>query len=381
MLSKKRVALTKLVSYILSFNINNTNNEVLEKVFLSQVKSNDEFVFKCLNFGESKNINDFPEKLKAIFDPFIKDLIRHGAVKKFDDNDTNLSLYFSILSLLVKNFDNLPSRDQLNFIQKLRDKLIICVSNDEHFKSHDYDKLGWVKKDIINSFVQFKINKLVLKILADYFNVNIFLLNIIEDKVYVISENDFYDMFRPNLLLVFTDDIFEPLTYCNTSVLDYNTSPIKKLITIDKNMLILLDTNLKEERHLSFNIQLSNLNKFVKKEIKIEQKNVVNEIQIQGNVNNTLDTVQLSEKVEDVHGVDNEYGEVTVEDSEANIDSTHLTFKLSAKMKLDELQLIAKKLNIIIEKDGTKKKKTKNELMSEINANLPSVPSAPVRKH
>ena len=395
MLSKKRITLPKLISYILSFTTDNANKDILDTVFPCQIRSNDEFQFSCLKFGESKNINDFPEKLKNIFDPFIKDLIRYGSRKTFE-SDMNLSLYYSILAQLIKNYEKFPLKDQLNYITKLRDKLIIYVSGDI-MQEHEYDKLGWTKKDITNSLIQFKSNKLVMKLIADYFNINIFVLNIVEDKLYVISENDYYDMFRSNIFVVFNIDTFEPLIYSDSNILEYNSGPIKKLYTVDKNSIILMDTNLIDHQPLQFNIKLSNLNKYAKM-IPVNENNIV--ISIQDTINDTAE--QINDIAEQINAktevdIENEYEEVVPEESDANayikdieksesekvnmkkqsdkLISTQLVFKISPKMKLSELQKIAEKLNIVLEKDNTqsgKKKlvKTKGELIDEINSVL-----------
>lgn len=350
MLSRKRIALTKLISYVLSFTVDNVNKDVLDNIFPTQIKSDDEFQFESLTLGESRNINDFPIKLKSIFDPFIKDLMRHGSRTVFE-NDVNMSLYFSVLSLLIKNYTTLPTTDQLNYITKLRDKLVMIITNNET----TYKSLGWTKKEILNSLVQYKTNKIILKLLADYLCINIFMLNITEDRVYVISENDSYDMFRPNIFLVYNmEENFEPLIYSNTPVLNYNTSIIKKLITVDKNFLVLLNMNLNENNSgINFTLKLTDL---------------------------TDDKILI--KKEDITN-DNEYGEVIAEDSDANAyvksiensdkdKSTQLVFNISTKMKLDELQTIAKKLNVDLErstttKSGKKQSKTKQELIDEIN--------------
>ncbi|QKF93761.1 hypothetical protein QKU48_gp0303 [Fadolivirus algeromassiliense] len=382
MLSKTRITPPKLISYILSFTTEDVNNDVMNMVFPSQIKSNDEFNFSCLKFGESKNINDFPEKMKTIFDPFIKDFIRYG-IKKTFDNDNNLSFYYSVLSLLVNNFDKLPTKDQFNYITKLRDKLIIYMSNDEIFKQQEYTNMGWIKKDLMNSLIKFKINKIIVKIVADYFNINIFVLNIMEDRIYVSSDNETYDMFRPNIFLAFNNDTFEPLIYSDSGLLDYNSGPVKKLITVDKNYVNIMNANLKDDKILQFTITLSNINKYIKddsrKNNKIDSESTPQEI------------IEEKENTDVSDEIENNYGEIIPDESDANAyikdieennnskqitPATQLVFKISPKMKLEELQEVAKKLNITLEKETKKgktvisKQKTKGELIDEINVVL-----------
>jgi len=275
--------------------------------------------------------------------------------------------------------------------------LIIYISNTEVMRDNEYDKLKWNKKDITNSLIQFKSNKLVMKLIADYFDINIFVLNIVEDKIYVISENNYYDIFRSNIFVVFNVDTFEPLIYSESNILEYNSGPIKKLITVDKNFIILMDADLSDHSPVQFNIRLSNINKYAKLIPKplINESSVINVI---NNVNSTIiETISDNLKKETIQGKakqddekENEYEEILPEESDANayikdieqsetdnylnnkLPITQLIFKISPKMKLEELQTIAKKLNIVLEKENIKKKgstlvKTKTELIDEIN--------------
>ena len=368
MLSKSRLPLTTLISYVLSFTADNVNKNSLESIFPNTVKSNDEFSFESLKIGESKNINDFPKKLKTIFDPFIKDLKRHGSKKYFDDGENNISLYYSILSNMVNNFNQLPKDDQFNYIKKLRDKLILFLTSGDNFNQFNYHKLGWVRKDILNSMAQFQLNKLILKIMADYLHINIIMLNVIEDLIYIVSETDSYDMFRRNVILVYnTDEYFEPLTYSDTFLLDYNTSIIKKLVTVDKNFLMMLNINLSDNEYsTNFSIKLSDISYYLPKKEHDEH-----------------DSDQKSTKKDAQKEIENEYGEIIPTESDANAyvedientsnkknsNSNQLVFNISSRMKIKELQNIAEKLNIdITKKTNTKESmKTKAELIDDIN--------------
>lgn len=386
MLTKKRVTLPKLISYILSFteeeDIDHHSNDT---VFSNQIKSNDEFKFNLLKVGEQKNINDFPEKLKTIFDPFIKEFIRYGCRDKFDDmtdhfqnshskTDVNLSLYYCLLTMLINDYSSLPIKDQISYIHKLRDRLIIHVSQKELFSFQAYDKLNWNKKDIINGLVQFKTNKILIKLLADYFNLNIFILNITEDKIYVISENDSFDVFRPSVFLSYYNDTFEPLIYSDTNLLNYSHPVIKKLITIDKNFLILINCDLNKNEELNFNIKLSNILMYVKDDLEDNNVSILKEeIQKEESHKDNSDTVDNDfEEIIPLESDTNAYIKDIELDNKNKQIKNKLVFKISPKMKLEELQTIASKLNIDLQKDGNKKKiaKTKNELITEINVIL-----------
>jgi len=167
-----------------------------------------------------------------------------------------------------------------------------------------------------------------------------------------------------------------------------------------------MDTNLTDHQQLQFNIKLSNINKCAKLIENAENveniKNNGNDKNNENNENNenNKNNENICEEVSPKLDIENEYGEVLPEESDANAyikdieqsetdtktvtkakpntknnqinNNTQLVFKISPKMKLDELQTIAKKLNILIEKDNQtpgKKKlvKTKGELIDDIN--------------
>lgn len=338
-MENKAVTLPRLIEFVLSFaNDNTKNDDNLEKIFMTNTKSNDEFVFNSLKQNESKNINDFPKRMKTIFDPFIKDFIRHGSRINYE-NDANISFYYSVLSIIVKDFKKMDEKVQLNYIMKLRDKLILYVS-----QNNNYDNYGWFKKEIHASLIQFKVNKIVIKIMADYLNVNIFLINIFEDNIYSISENDSYDMFRLNMFVAFNDNVFEPLIYNNSPLLPYNSILVKKLISVDKHNIIPININIKDDDKKQFIIKLSHIN--VPENIKIE-------------------TVELV----------NNYDEIVVTESDANfnaetIEDKKVPITVSDKMKLSKLQEIATSLDIPLQKKGKGDNmvtKTKSELIQDIS--------------
>jgi len=77
--------------------------EIDYSIKVDNVKYIDKLHYVCLKLGEMKIINDFPPKLKQMFDPFIKELKRIGQISKFKVGDNyNTSLFSSILSCLTE---------------------------------------------------------------------------------------------------------------------------------------------------------------------------------------------------------------------------------------------------------------------------------------
>ena len=395
MLSPKRVETQKLIAFVkLLSKENNKINYVTEQRVEHHQKDNS---FKCLDYKETKITNDLPSKLRSYFDPFIKDFVRHGSTKVHIKNE-NISIFYSILYTCIPKFAEYPEQQQVDFIKCLRGKLIAYISNNEMFKMNNYEKMKWDKKSIYTTLNNFTVTKLTLKLLADYFSINIFILNILEDKLYVISGNDYFDMFRLNVFISLNNNTFEPLSYLNEKLLPYNNVLVKKIISIHKNILILFNTNLNETSdvpsQLDFVFKLSDFN------VAVPVTNTNTNTNTVTNINTDVSsTINKPNK-------ENEYNEITESDSTVfvkdvevkshvnnsnnSLEKPHLhvkmvaaatvtitedippvgvVFNISQKMKLDTLQDMATKFNISINKPGTNGKlklKTKTELVDEI---------------
>ena len=103
---QKRLTLNKLISYVQSISAASIAENDADSVFANQIKSNDEFKFEVLKYNDSKTINDFPEKLKKMFDPFIKTFKRFGSKSILDSSKNNkqfsnvdVSLYLSLIHI------------------------------------------------------------------------------------------------------------------------------------------------------------------------------------------------------------------------------------------------------------------------------------------
>lgn len=244
----ERLTLEKLVEYVNTL----TKKDISSQ--LSVTKRNCmKFVFP-LDVNSRDGILQYPKTITNIFDPFVKNIIRYGV--SIDEDFENLTLYRSILFLLVSEFSKKDDETQDKYISKLRNNLTYYVSN---LSTLSYTDFGWSKKDIVNSIIQYKANKIILKILADYFNVNIMIINIVDEKIYIISENSIYDIFRPTVFLSYYNNIFEPLSYNNELVLNNDHELLKKLINVNRHLLILMDINAKTNNFYKVDIQLKNL--------------------------------------------------------------------------------------------------------------------------
>lgn len=373
MLSQKKVTVQKLLNYVnkILIEIEHENDLIRNKIDESKMELEKEI----------KNTIDLSNQIKKIMDPFLKDIFTmnfKNKYKKKNQQEFNLTLIESILQLLLADSFGKDEDDDKKYslIMKLREKLVLYISNEKNFRN--YQIYNWNKKESIDSIVQFKNNKYLIKIIADYFNINIFILNLNEDKIFVMTEPDYYDIFRENIVLCYNYGLFEPLFYKNEGIFNYKNDLIKKLVNVEKNYLNIFKINFSsnEAETINFNIKLK---KLINAE-DINEKNNNMDIQSETIIAQPDIKIETSEKKIIQPETENEYQEIYPNESDANIfvdelekNSIKIDIKISNRMKLDEIKEIAKKYQIDIEKKLPNNKikiKNKNELIEEIKKKI-----------
>ena len=233
------------------------------------------------------------------------------------------------------------------------------------------------KNTVMNDLLNFKANSNVFKIYADYFHINIFLVNLKQDKIYF--TNNIFIPFKKNLFfLQIKENVFEPLFFNEKQFLQYNSDVIHKL-TNTKNCV----TSLLTGDEFSFKITEEQLDKYlVCKDSKMDYKDkillkkmgaitVKSQPQEEKNVE--------SDKYEEISGLSgdemDEVDEVKEEDEENNKlkeeEKEHTPKYEKSELdrkKVNELKTIAEELKIDtkIVVNGKEKSKTKAQLISDI---------------
>jgi hypothetical protein len=375
MQSKKRITINDLINFLSTTPEENSVDDTLftksDQPLKEIRKSNyiDTNIFKTLKYTEKKSLIDFPKKIKHIFDPFITEMERHG-IKKQLGTETNLSLFFSILYCIMPEYKTFDKELQLLYIKKLRDKLTVLVMN-----NFTYKHFGWNKKDLLLSLSEFKTNKMILKLITDYFNINIILLNISEDKIYIVSADEGYNMFRQNIIVTFFESTFEPIFHSESGIYCFSSPSINKMISVHKTALLLLNLDLSNQGDKPFQFVLEtrkiieSSNDKIREEIKEEEnKEKVKKCTVNEYTEEPLEDSD-SDLYADLKDIEDTLTEPDPENIIKPVSYPLLVFKVSDKMKLAEIQQIASKLNIILDKKGKVKQipKTKTELIAEIN--------------
>lgn len=409
----KKITLNKLLSYVASISVSNgpnadsknndtndtTNSNENNNYNLSSFK-NDlvESSFKILKFGEVNTLGDLPKKLKKIFDPFISDMKRVGVLTN-KNKVTNVSLLYSLLYCIKTNFLDLSNAEKITCIEQLNSKMVTDLYSKELFKLYNYESLGWTIKELYETIYNYKNNILSLRFLSDYFNINIFLFNINEDKIYAIYPEEKYNVFKPSMLLSFFDNIFEPIIYKQHDKIWRNDhEPLKKLINVDKKFIGVIDMNFSKKdpnkvlenvfsigsddltRYLPTDTDAKNTT-IVKDDENVPEKVVPENNKLEVEVDNKFDEVYVKDKNTEVYIDDPEETELDIETAkndqdifcvknDNDSDNLETIETISLKLPLDKLQRLATKLNISIDKgkfrNGNVKLKTKKELYEDL---------------
>jgi len=218
----------------------------------------------------------------------------------------------------------------------------------------------------------------MLKLLSDYLHINIFLLNINEDKIYSVYPEEYFNIYKPNAILSYFKEIFEPFVFKDNKIWKHDTEPFRKLINVDK-ALISARSFAKIEQTKLFQIKTENLEKYINDKNDEEEKdNNFTEIDIEteteanipeiknncGKISGKSNGVfcQISDGSEDDESEDDESEDDESEDDESEddepVDYSDIK-KLNTRMKLSEIQIVAKKYDIKIKNGKTKAGKTK----------------------
>ena len=247
----KRISTDDLINYIKE-NINTINNPTLSNniennYIVNNIKENDidndidndiendiekdiengTSLFS-LQQGSTGQILNLPINLTNIFNKFMPNMYRLGVMKHnlTKDNHNNISLLSSVLSCLKEEFIQQQNQYQQLYVSQLNNNLITFINSDQ-YKIYCYKKTDLKQNEIMAQIKAYQNNKIVLKILADYFHVNIFLLHIPRDQLLVTNN---FNKFKKNILLLsLTDNSFEPIFYKNMKSLDNNIDIIEHL--------------------------------------------------------------------------------------------------------------------------------------------------------
>ena len=385
--NKNKLDLETLIEYIK--NITSNKEEILQESDNNPVQEdpkNGEYVDFISN---KKNIKEIIDGIHFKRCGVLKS--SQGKLKFYN----NLSLLSSLMTCLSDKFNVLDEQTQLNYVKSL--KLYIYNTFTKTFYDfQNYKELSkdfnFDRSDISKNLYNYDIQRNEFLVISDIFHINIFIFDIARDKLFFTGVQ--FIPYKKNIFLIKKEDgFFEPLYLDNSFYVDDQYEFIQYLIENNHK----IDLFFKSAKYDIFEINYENLDKYtITKELKLDINNKILERRLY-NLNKTSGKevdVKDDEKNKDIndytenkniigYNIATEIGSLSDSGEEEdkvnnietdNIDDSELvkTIKYNKielkKMKLNELVIISKSLNIAVEYEQNNKikKKTKDTLIEEI---------------
>lgn len=218
----KRITLDILTQYVKTLCEQKTNQNTSTFNTLLENKSLQKSFSIINEVNSHRNIEDFPPNCKKIFELNLKNIYRHCI-----NGNLATSLYYSVLFCITNKFATIDNIDM--YIEILKNKMIADLTEKKLFTILKYRQYKWTIKDVSDAVKNNTNNKLTIRYVADYFNINIFLVNINKDSMSAIFNNDGLNIHKPSIFLTLYDNVFEPLSISDKFLWN-NTDAYNKLV-------------------------------------------------------------------------------------------------------------------------------------------------------
>jgi len=402
---KKVLNLEILLDYIKNLNKNPTELNIT----VENINSNEDNISLDISiepkFGEFIELKIAGDNLNNIIDGI--NFKRFGVLKSIPGKlkfYNNLSL---LSSLIIAMNDKLIASNEetlVNYVKSTK-TYIYNIFNKSFYDQHKYKDLAktynFDRIEISKNLHNFEISRNELLVISDIFHINIFILDTKKDKLFYTGVK--FIPYKKNVFLLKKDDgFYEPLFLDNKFYIEHDNDFVQYLLE-NSNLVELYF----KSGNNNFDISLEDFefyNNYIEKEVKLDIKNKILERKLY-NLNKTevieetkLDVINENNEENNndkTYDLDNDYtenknmpeyniateikslsdsdSESSDSDSDESSDEDLVEVAKYNKtelknMKVNEIVLIAKSLNISIEckKDGKLKKKTKVELIEEI---------------
>jgi hypothetical protein len=220
-LEGERLSTADLIQFI---KMNRSKIEKIDYIDLNELvieKSNE---LELLRFQDVKTITKLPPKLHDFFDIENTKYFHAGSLHTIPDfGETDISLFSSVLICLHQNFFMQNTLAQQKFVSGF----IISLQGDT--KKFNYNKYGWTKENLYNWMKNGPLGSQIIKYLSDYLCINIFILDIEEDKLMFGGGDEYYPYRKTIFLIKYNGNKFEPLYTEAQKFFSVNSKIIKKI--------------------------------------------------------------------------------------------------------------------------------------------------------
>lgn len=330
-----RLSIHRLIEFI-NDHVKSNNHEMIidKKVEITQRPVNhiEDYPMFPASSGEYKKFGKVSKNISSFIDPFLDSLRRWGTPETINGN----TLYSAIIGSFHVDFLKSNKMEQEKCISKFIEKMISDIYVEKLFDKYEYTCLGWNVRDLITDLKIGSENRTVLRFISDYLNINILLMHLEEDTLYGIYNGDIMNRFRNTICLVYINNHFELVEYNGETIFKYDSAIIRKIVHVKGKSIIPLHVNLNNDEPIPIAFGYEDLSIYIN----------TNTIPIKEIESNEQENVIIIEE-----------------------DTKDQDFEVSIKMKLNEIQEIAKNKGISIHTtgmNGKNKNKTKKQLIDEI---------------
>ena len=170
------------------FNNQDTNKfDYREKEVNEENKEKDN-KYKPLLPDETEYAIKFPKAFRnEIFKKYQQKVYRMGIQQIGIKNKVyrNISLYHSIAVCLKTNFSNLTNDEQIDYVDAMRNKISYDFVRGNFFRKFNYNELNWKKGQLLSDIKNYVNSEMVIRYLADYFDINIFVFDFLDDDIHL----------------------------------------------------------------------------------------------------------------------------------------------------------------------------------------------------
>ena len=177
---------------------------------------NDQSTLKPLQFQDINQITFLPNLTQSFFIPN-GEYYRSGVLEKCNPkSDENVSFYSSVIYCLKPTFLSELVDNQIMFIKDFIARLISDYKT--CFTKFEYRYLNYTKNNFTTNINFTNPNNHVIKYVADFFHINIFIADIQSDKLYLSNGIKLCPYKKTIFLLKHSNGIYEPVFTKNTKI-------------------------------------------------------------------------------------------------------------------------------------------------------------------
>lgn len=358
----KKISINALIKYV-SDNWSNMDNNV-ELVSSDEDKKISHNQIICpLKRGIQVKLSALCNNLDDIVTKLDQNLCRIGILTLIEElGDTDISLYSSVLWILKDGFSSYSKQQQsecvVEFVKTLK------FSSQYMFNELNYKNLGWTEKQLMSDIKSGEVGTTVMRFLADYLHINIFILNMNDEQMYYAGSHPWIP-YKKNVLLVRHDNnTFEPVFTENIKFFGYE-SKLVSLLLMKPFVVKSIKCNLNMHNDIEFKEGSEDLSKYsVHNDVLEEESEMVNKFDDQTDQSESEPDVKLEKNLNDMT-----LEELMVEAKNNNI-STYINngnkkIKKSRENLIDELKEHLDNLNTTESETDIKKSSNKSNPSSK----------------